>query len=225
MSTGSGGGAQSAMAHCYDLHGDDRTRVPHLHVWAGQPAADDTRPDLAPPPSAAALRSYMRATGWHEGPHGTAGSLWSKNAAGFAVPHDDGESVLRGVISRLAAAEGRTLEETAAAIAAYRDARAATKPCGCGPLEPCGPHLGRGSVASVSAPAVTSPAPASAGRSGTATGPAEGDWKERVERAEAKLAAISVRMAPIPGHGSYGIAEQARAEEILAIIGTGEEQS
>jgi hypothetical protein len=193
--------------------------------------ADDTSPDLAPIPSAAEIVRYMRSAGWTHGRQGSHGAMWVKGDVEFSVPHEDHNADwLREVVGRLASAEGRTPEETAAAIAAYRDARAATKPCGCGPLQPCREHLGRGAEMDADALAVTSPAPDPGESSGTATGPAEGGWRERAERAEAKLAKLrehAETWAALAPADDWGLtptdtvaADCGRA--ILAIIGTGE---
>lgn len=153
--------ADGIMVSC-DVEGPhERHRGTYVHEFAGaeydaevswlagEPAerdgetpASDTCPDL---PSAAEIVRYMRSAGWTHGRQGSHGAMWTKGDVEFSVPHeDDRPSWLREVVGRLASAEGRTPEETAAVIAAYRDARAATKPCGCGPVQPCREHLGCG---------------------------------------------------------------------------------
>lgn len=80
-------------------------------------AADDTRP------TAVAIRSYMRNSGWRESTQGTVGSVWTKGDAKFCVPHEgDDPDLIQRALVRLASAEGRTPEETAAAIAEHKAA-------------------------------------------------------------------------------------------------------
>jgi hypothetical protein len=199
--------------------------------------SDDTRPDIPAVLSAASIARYMRATGWEvEGKQGTYGSVFTKGGGVISVPHeDDDPDAVRMSLYRLAVAEKREAGETEAAIRSYRDARAATKPCGCGPLEPCGEHLWAtplvmpadefaavgtvaevcGSTITAGAPEVASPADAPAERSGTATGPAEGDWRERAGRAEAKLA--EVRSVLLEG----GQGDATARRRAIAIVGTG----
>lgn len=81
-------------------------------------AADDTCP------TAVAIRSYMRNSGWRESTQGTVGSVWTKGDAKFCVPHEgDDPDLIQRALVRLASAEGRTPEETAAAILAHRNAQ------------------------------------------------------------------------------------------------------
>jgi hypothetical protein len=87
-------------------------------------SADDTRPDLALLPSAADIVRYMRAAGWAHGRQGSHGAMWTKGDVEFSVPHeDDRPSWLREVVGRLASAEGRSVEETAAAIREHGEER------------------------------------------------------------------------------------------------------
>jgi predicted RNA binding protein YcfA (HicA-like mRNA interferase family) len=108
--------------------------------------AGDAITEAGPSLSAAALSSYMRATGWvQEGPQGSHGTLFARGAVAFTVPHeDDRPGWVTEALGRLASAEGRSVEETAAAVRAYAETSAPVKPCGCSPLEPCGPHLDAG---------------------------------------------------------------------------------
>lgn len=73
--------------------------------------------------SAASIARYMRATGWTHGRQGSHGAMWTRGDVEFSVPHEDhNPSWLREVVGRLASAEGRTPEETAAAIAEHKAA-------------------------------------------------------------------------------------------------------
>lgn len=137
-------------------------------------STDDTRPGLAPLPSAAEIVRYMRSAGWTHGRQGSHGAMWTKGDVEFSVPHEDHDpSWLREVVGRLASAEGRTPEETAAAIAEHKAAplvMPADEFAAVGTVaEACG------STADADALEVTSPAPAPGGRPGTATGPAGED--------------------------------------------------
>jgi hypothetical protein len=77
-----------------------------------------------PLPSVAAVRAYLTSAGWTERPPGSAGSIWapplgSGRVAGIGVPLDDGDpDVVRGVIRRVAEAEGRTPARVARTITA-----------------------------------------------------------------------------------------------------------
>jgi hypothetical protein len=73
-------------------------------------------------PPVAAIRRYMRETGWDEGVHGSAGSVFAKGAAKIGVPHEDDDQVaVRGALTRLAASEMRSPAEVARDILAARE--------------------------------------------------------------------------------------------------------
>lgn len=208
---------------------------------------EDTRPDLPVVPSAVAIRSYMRNSGWRESTQGTVGSVWTKGDAKFCVPHEgDDPDLIQRALVRLASAEGRTAEETTAAIAEYRDARAGRL------VMPADEFAAvetvaeaYGSTITAGALEVTSPAPAPGERPGTATGRpcacshdgwydprcaccnsgplAPADWRGRAERAEAKLSAVAEYVRSRPSWITDPVESRLGKDAILAIIGTEEE--
>jgi hypothetical protein len=77
-----------------------------------------------PLPSAAAVRAYLKSTGWTEQPPGHHGSLWSppdssRLRASIGVPFGDSDpDSLRGVLERVARADGRTAAQLARLLTA-----------------------------------------------------------------------------------------------------------
>ncbi len=90
--------------------------TPHLNPCA-RCHGSGTEPTL---PSAEALRSYMRATGWEPKPPGPAGALWGRPGARWDIAVCDeltpGELEWRSVVQRLGWAEGRSPDEVLDAI-------------------------------------------------------------------------------------------------------------
>jgi hypothetical protein len=77
-----------------------------------------------PLPSVAAVRAYLKSTGWTEQAPGRHGSFWSppdriRLSAGIGVPFDDSDpDFLRGALERIARADGRTAPQLARLLTA-----------------------------------------------------------------------------------------------------------
>lgn len=178
----------------------------------------DTRPDLPALPSAAEIVRYMRSAGWTHGRQGSHGAIWTRGDVEFSVPHEDHNPAwLREVVGRLASAEGRTPEETAAAILAHRSVAASALPVpdDSGRDLPSAPEKAQPRAATVTDQDVTAALLADvqfhkASRSLVWTSPSSeavramleavaprlvAAERERAERAEAKLAEVRERAA------------------------------
>jgi hypothetical protein len=179
----------------------------------------DKLADVLPPVTA--IRAYMRATGWAEGPQGSHGSVFTKGEIKVCVMHeDDDPDAVRMALYRLAQAEERSPDETAAAVLAHR---AETVPAGSVPDD-----TGR-DLPSAHANAQDRPGPVHrpgpkrmvarqvAPSDCLACGqrwPCEASWQARAERAEARLA--EVRAVLLEGGQGDGTV-RCRA---IAIVGT-----
>jgi hypothetical protein len=59
------------------------------------------------------LRAYLRFQGWIEQPPGPTGALWNKNGSRVGIPDEPDSDLVRGVVERVARAEGTTAKNIA----------------------------------------------------------------------------------------------------------------
>jgi hypothetical protein len=64
-------------------------------------------------PKVSDLHAYLSFEGWSQRREGLAGTLWIKDGRRVGVPFDSDADLIRGVVERVALAEGRTAKEIA----------------------------------------------------------------------------------------------------------------